>query len=85
LRLGEQARMTKDIDVSAVNPWNREQTTEHLSRVVSVDLANWFEFEVGEPTEAATGAPGRGFRFPIRCLLDGRPFETFHLVRRWIW
>jgi hypothetical protein len=37
------------------------------------------EFEVDEPAEAATGAPGRGFRFPIRCLLDSRPFETFHL------
>jgi len=79
LRLGERARTTKDIDVAAVNPWNREQTIEHLRAVVPVDLGDWFEFEVGEPAEAATGAPGRGFRFPIRCLLDGRPFETFHL------
>jgi len=45
----------------------------------STDLADWFEFEVGEPVEAATGAPASGFRFPIRCLLDGRQFETFHL------
>ncbi len=79
LRLGERARTTKDIDVSAVNPWTREQTIAHLRAAASLDLADWFGFEVGEPAEAATGAPGRGFRFPIRCLLDGRQFETFHL------
>jgi hypothetical protein len=79
LRLGERARTTKDIDVSAVNPWTREQTISYLRAAVSLDLGDWFEFEVGEPAAAATGAPGRGFRFPIRSLLDGRPFETFHL------
>lgn len=79
LRLGKRARTTKDIDISAVNPWTRDQTIANLRAAVSLDLGDWFEFEVGEPTEAATGAPGRGFRFPIRCLLDGRPFETFHL------
>lgn len=79
LRLGERARTTKDIDVSAVNPWTRDQTIAHLRAAVSLKLGDWFEFEVGEPAEAATGAPGRGFRFPIRCLLDGRRFDTFHL------
>lgn len=79
LRLGERARTTKDIDVSAVNSWTRKQTIAHLRAALSLDLADWFEFEVSEPTEAATGAPGRGFRFAIRCLLDGRQFENFHL------
>jgi hypothetical protein len=79
LRLGERARTTKDIDVSAVNPWTRDQTIAYLRAAVSLELGDWFEFEVGEPAEAATGAPGRGFRFPIRSLLDGRRFETFHL------
>jgi hypothetical protein len=79
LRLGERARTTKDIDVSAVNLWTSEQTIAHLRAAASLDLGDWFEFEVGEPAEAATGAPGRGFRFPIRCLLDGRQFENFHL------
>ena len=79
LRLGERARTTKDIDVSAANPWTRKQTIAHLRAALSLDLADWFEFEVSEPTEAATGAPGRGFRFAIRCLLDGRQFENFHL------
>lgn len=50
-----------------------------MQAAASLDLGDWFELEVGEPAEAATGAPGRGFRFPILCLLDGRPFENFHL------
>jgi len=79
LRLGNRARTTKDIDVSAMNRWTREETIAHLVAAVSLDLGDWFEFEVGQPAEAATGAPGRGFRFPIRSLLDGRQFENFHL------
>lgn len=79
LRLGDRARTTKDIDVSATYRWTRVETTAHLRGAASLDLGDWFAFEVGEPTDAATGAPGRGFRFPIRCLLDGRQFENFHL------
>ncbi len=79
LRLGDRARTTKDIDVSATKLWTREETVSHLRAAASLDLGDWFEVEVGEPAEAATGAPGRGFRFPIRCLLDGRQFENFHL------
>lgn len=79
LRLGNRARTTKDIDVSGTNRWAREETIDHLRAAASLDLRDWFEFEVGEPAEAATGAPGRGFRFPVRCLLDGRQFEDFHL------
>ncbi|MHB8500889.1 MAG: nucleotidyl transferase AbiEii/AbiGii toxin family protein [Candidatus Acidiferrales bacterium] len=79
LRLGERARTTKDIDVSATNLWTREETVSHLRAATASDLGDWFEVEVGEPAEAATGAPGRSSRFPIRCLLDGRQFENFHL------
>ncbi len=79
LRLGTRARTTKDIDVSATKQWTREETTTHLRAVALLNLGDWFEFEVGEPAHAATGAPGHGLRFPIRCLLDGRQFENFHL------
>ena len=79
LRLGTRARTTKDIDVSTTNRWTREETVAHLRAVASLTLGDWFEFEVSEPVEAATGAPGHGLRFPIRCLLDGRQFENFHL------
>jgi predicted nucleotidyltransferase component of viral defense system len=79
LRLGDRARTTKDIDLSATNRWNREETAAHLRAAASLAFGDWFEFEVGEPAAAATGAPGNGLRFPIRCLLDGRQFEYFHL------
>ena len=57
LRLGGRARTTKDIDVSATNRWTSDQTMTHLRTAVSLDLRDWFEFEIGEPAEAATGAP----------------------------
>lgn len=79
LRLGTRARTTKDINVSTTNLWTREETTAHLRAVASFTLGDWFEFEAGEPAEAATGAPRQGLRFPIRCRLDGRQFENFHL------
>lgn len=79
LRLGERARTTKDIDVSATKRWTQGETLVHLQAAAYLGLSDWFGFEVGEPAEAATGAPGRGFRFPVRCLLDGRQFENFHL------
>lgn len=79
LRLGTRARTTKDIDVSMTNRWTGEETTAHIRAVASLVLGEWFEFEVGEPAEGATGAPGHGLRFPVRCLLDSRQFENFHL------
>jgi len=79
LRLGDRARTTKDIDLSATNRWTREETTDHLRAAAAQGLGDWFEFEVGEPAEGATGAPERGYRFPVRCLLDSRQFENFNL------
>lgn len=79
LRLGDRARTTKDIDIAITKSWTQEETATHLREAASLDLRDWFEFEVGEPQGAATGAPGGGFCFPVRCLLDGRQFENFHL------
>lgn len=79
LRLGEQARTTKDVDISVLKDWTTHEVHKRLRQAASLNLQDWFEFQVGEPEEAATGAPGRGFRFPIRCLLDGRAFEVFHV------
>lgn len=66
LRLGDRARTTKDIDVSATKLWTREETVSHLRAAASLDLGDWFEVEVGEPAEAATGAPGRPVTFRMR-------------------
>ena len=79
LRLGARARTTKDIDIAVTKEWTPEAVATRLRRTARLDLGDWFEFEVGELAEAATGAPRGGFRFPVRCLLDSRLFETFHL------
>lgn len=79
LRIGKRARTTKDVDMAASQPWGAGKASEQLRATAGVELGDWFAFEIGEPEEAATGAPGRGFRFPVQCLLDGRPFEFFHV------
>ncbi len=79
LRLGDVARMTRDIDAAVAQPIGQEEASARLRSAASQDLGDWFEFEVGEPAPVSTGAPQGGLRFPIRCLLDGRTFESFHL------
>jgi len=77
MRLGARARTTRDVDAAVRVPLG--ETPDLLAAAASARLDDWFEFEVGRPDEAATGAPQGGLRFPIRCLLDGRVFESFHL------
>jgi len=52
---------------------------ENLTEQYRQALDDWFEFEVGRPDQAATGAPQGGLRFPISGLLGGRLFESFYL------
>jgi len=77
MRLGARARTTKDVDAALRAPL--EDASSLLTAAASGQLGDWFEFEVGRPDQAATGAPQGGLRFPMRCLLDGRLFENFHL------
>jgi hypothetical protein len=79
LRLRDAARMTKGIDAAVAQAMNPEEAAARLRSAAAHDLGDWFEFEVGEPAAVSTGAPRGGFRFPIRCLLDGRNFESLHL------
>ena len=77
MRLGARARTTRDVDAAVRVPLG--EASDILAAAASARLDDWFEFEVGRPDQAATGAPQGGLRFPIRCLLDGRLFESFHL------
>src|SRR5713226_9754815 len=74
LRLGNMARTTKDIDAATATKLTNEQATSRLRKAAAAKLGDWFEFEVSEPTLAATGAAEGGLRFPILCLVDGRNF-----------
>lgn len=73
IRLGERARTTRDIDFLLVEP----QPNIHamLVEATSAKQNDWFEFQV----ERAPTSEGISERFHVRCLLDGRPFELFHV------
>jgi hypothetical protein len=79
IRLGTVARTTRDVDATTVRKLTRAQAINRLQKAAALDLGDYFEFEIGEPTVAATGAPEGGLRFPVRCLLDGGLFEGFQL------
>jgi hypothetical protein len=76
LRLGDRARTTKDIDILALS--RPGEITHQLREAGSLNLDDWFAFEVSEPAQNAVIDQG-GLRHPIHALLDGRTFEHFHI------
>jgi hypothetical protein len=84
LRLGNQARTTKDIDVLLVTPsGKRLDIHQALVRAALLDIGDWFDFEVEQPAAETAAMPVGGVRFQVRGLLDGRRFETFHIDVGW--
>jgi hypothetical protein len=76
LRLGSRARTTKDIDVLSLS--QPGEITRQLREAGSLDLGDWFTFEVAEPAQNSNTEQG-GLRHPIHALLDGRTFEQLHM------
>lgn len=76
LRLGGRSRTTKDIDLLSFAM--ADQVLSLLREAASLDLQDWFTFEVFEP-ERVPLADQAGQRYSIRTLLDGRTFENFHV------
>lgn len=77
LRLGDQARTTKDIDVSLRLP--KHEVHEALLTAAMLDLDDWFEFTVGQGHDLLPGLPGNTWRFTVAARLDSRMFEHFHI------
>jgi len=77
LRLAEKARLTKDVDLLLSQPLAEALTL--LRRAASVDLGDWFAFEIAEATPAPEHTQATARRFPVHSLLDGRTFEDFHV------
>lgn len=76
LRLGGRSRTTKDIDLLSFAM--ADQVLSLLRTAASLDLKDWFSFEVSEPARVPlTGQAGQ--RYLIQTLLDGRTFENFHV------
>jgi hypothetical protein len=84
LRLGDQARTTKDIDVLLSTPHGKPRNVHQaLVGAALSDLGDWFQFEVERPAAEIPEGPIGGARFQVRGLLDGRRFETFHIDVGW--
>jgi len=76
LRLGKRARTTKDVDVLLQRPY--PDIHQLLVRAASLDVGDWFQFEITRSTDSVRGNFG-GLRFHTQSLLDGRSFERFHV------
>lgn len=86
LRYRPNARTTRDIDLSigAAEPnpdltSSLETIRDELQTVAEVDLRDYLTFRIAEPTTALQGAPQGGARFPVRALMAGRVFGSFHI------
>src|SRR4030042_6931170 len=75
LRLGVEARTTKDIDLLLLDI--QQNILLALRSGGALDLNDWFSFEIGNP-QIETDEVG-GKRYPVRAILDTRDFETFHI------
>jgi hypothetical protein len=71
--LGERARTTQDIDLLLRGALPTVEIHRRLVGAALLDLGDWFLFEVARPSDPAT------LRFSVQSLVDGRPFETFHV------
>ena len=73
LRIGDQARTTKDIDLllrgEGVDIHEPHQSAGFM------DIGDWFSFEVPPSSGEAFGVPDVS-RYNIRAILDGRLFES---------
>lgn len=86
LRVGERARTTRDVDLSAnlavfgTADLAPQQVGEILAEASARDLGDFFVFEIGACRELALKVgPVRAYRYPVNSLLAGRTFERFHI------
>ncbi len=83
----QEARTTKDIDLTLENPQHlsdnseslNERLRERLQEQTSNDLGDYFIFLIGESIMDIDATPYGGARFPVDARLDGRTFVKFHL------
>ena len=83
----QQARATKDIDLAMFEHLisskdSKEQSSaihELLISAASLDLNDFFMFEISQASMQLIGPPEGGMRFPVNSLLDGRTFAKFHI------
>jgi predicted nucleotidyltransferase component of viral defense system len=78
-----RARSTKDLDLTVRRREGAVESTaslrERLLVAASVELPDFFVFEIGEVMADLNQAPEGGARFPVDARLDGRTFVRFHV------
>jgi hypothetical protein len=84
LRL-HNARSTLDVDLGFLGtPQPKgESQTDYLQRLLAkaakTELGDFFEFEIGGVQLELAGPLYGGARYPVRSLIDGRLFVSFHV------
>jgi len=79
------ARTTRDIDLAlrksaaTTKEWNFEVVTAMLREAAAINLADGFEFTIGEATLDLDAAPYGGARFTVMAQMAGRQFAQFHV------
>lgn len=76
LRLGMQARTTKDVDLLDIT--SSPFIYDSLADAAKMDLMDCFSYEVELPRDTVNNKFG-GNRYLVKCFLDGRTFENFHV------
>jgi Nucleotidyl transferase AbiEii toxin, Type IV TA system len=78
-----RARSTKDLDLTVRRREGAVESAaslrERLQVAASVELPDFFVFEIGEVMADLNQAPEGGARFPVDARLDGRTFVKFHV------
>lgn len=72
------ARATKDLDLTTFLR-STDQVHQELLELGTIDLDDYFVFQIDRPRMELENAPYGGARFPVVARLDSRPFIQFHL------
>ncbi len=84
MRLAE-ARVTKDIDLTCVlrasneNDILTEIILDEIQSLASLDLNDFFSYQIGKPQMDLDNAPYGGSRYPVSAMIDGKLFVRFQL------
>lgn len=84
LRVAE-ARVTKDIDLTCLqratnaNDLLSEIILDELQELATLDLSDFFSYQIGKAQLDLDNAPYGGSRYPVSALIDGKLFVRFQL------
>lgn len=72
-RFGSGVRTTKDMDFAQLD--GEEAATENLNAAQTLDLGDFFTYEIERSAQIDDMEGGQAVRFHARCLLAGRVFD----------